>query len=161
MSGGRRCACAQSVACTRDKIPPYLAALASFFFRFLPLPVEMSDDEGSPPSPKRSRTGEETPKSGDGPKGKGKLTANQESGDLRTIIRETLLDVLKEKEDARPSTLRDPPRTLGERWTGRRVITYLHAGRVGGGRYGKQGHWLVGAVCHNGGQKVKLGASPQ
>ena len=122
-------------------------------FRFLSLPVEMSDDEGSPPSPKRSRTGEETPKSGDGPKGKGKLTANQESGDLRTIIRETLLDVLKEKEDARPSTLRDPPRTSGERWTGRRVITYLYAGRVGGGRYGKQGHWLVGAVCHNGGQK--------
>lgn len=77
-------------------------------------PVKISEDEGSPPSPKRSCTEKGVLKSGNGSKGKGRATANQESESLHTLIWEMLLDVLKENKEARPSTLGANPTLSGK-----------------------------------------------
>ena len=52
----------------------------------------MSQDEGNgPPSPKRSRLDET------GKKGKSRAPATTEQADLRALIKEVVVDVLKEK----------------------------------------------------------------
>ena len=78
----------------------------------------MSEDEGNgPPSPKRSRSDET------GKKGKSRAPATTEQTDLRALIKEVLVDVLKEKgEDIQTAKESQGPSPTG---SGERLIAAL------------------------------------